>query len=644
MEIDGLRAGIPDNCVEQGLAAEYNGVVGRGDAERSDSMKKQKCGHSISVNAWYCIKMVNAKDKALLWLFLATTAIEVLVPFLSIFLPKLVVEQITGKVPPAQLIMSVSAVALGIALLYAAGGDLKTRSLWRMIMVQSEYVWELYMQSLRCRYQLVESAEGQTLYQRAMDAVYKGDEGCIRLMMPAVMGICTATLGFVLYTSILSLLNPWIILGLVLLSLVNVLLPMWTRKFERENKDRWVELDKKINYLTQKCLDPTYGKEIRVYRMQCWLRNKLAELLNARRRWDCRAENRRYVAMLGNALTILLRDGFAYAYLIYKVSTGQIPLADFVLYFGAIAGFSQWISSLVEQVSQIGTASMRVEDYRSFVEADTHEKTAQQSHRTLLLNDIKIEFCDVCFAYEPDGRNVIDHLNMTIEPGQKVALVGVNGAGKTTLVKLLCGFYTPCSGEIRINGHPMYEYDPDALLGLFAAVFQDAALFPFTVSENVALQPQKKLEAWRVDISLQRAKLQEYIQSLPDGADSQMLKVVTNAGVVLSGGQAQKMFLARALYKDSPVLILDEPTAALDPIAESEQYRAYEELCLGKSSLYISHRLASTMFCDRIALMKDGRIIEWGTHEELMALHGEYAHMYEIQSQYYRAEEEGADV
>mgnify|MGYP004555388623 FL=1 len=607
-------------------------------------MKMQTRGHNIWANAWYCVKMVNAKDRVLLWLFLATTLIEVLVPFLGIFLPKLVVEQITAKVPPVQLIMSVSTVALGIALLYAAGGDLKTRSQWRMIMVQSEYVWDLYMQSLRCSYQLVESAEGQTLYQRAMDAVYKGDEGCIRLMMPAVMGICTAVLGFALYTSILSLLNPWIILGLVALSLVNVLLPMWTRRFEQENKDRWAALDKKINYLTQKCLDPAYGKEIRVYRMRCWLRSKLAALLSARRKWDCRTENRRYGAMLGNALTILLRDGFAYAYLIYKVSTGQIPLADFVLYFGAITGFSQWISSLVEQVSKIGTASLRVEDYRAFVEADAHGKTEQPSYRTLLLNDIKIEFCDVCFAYEPGGKNVIDHLSMTIEPGQKVALVGVNGAGKTTLVKLLCGFYTPSSGEIRINDHPMHEYDPDALLGLFAAVFQDAALFPFTVAENVALQPKKKLEAWRVDISLRQAKLQEHIQSLPDGADSQMLKVVTNAGVVLSGGQAQKMFLARALYKDSPVLILDEPTAALDPIAESAQYKAYEELCFGKSSLYISHRLASTMFCDRIALMKDGRIAEWGTHEELMALHGDYAHMYEIQSHYYQdqADEEGA--
>lgn len=607
-------------------------------------MKMQTRGHNIWANAWYCVKMVNAKDRVLLWLFLATTLIEVLVPFLGIFLPKLVVEQITAKVPPVQLIMSVSTVALGIALLYAAGGDLKTRSQWRMIMVQSEYVWDLYMQSLRCSYQLVESAEGQTLYQRAMDAVYKGDEGCIRLMMPAVMGICTAVLGFALYTSILSLLNPWIILGLVALSLVNVLLPMWTRMFERENKDRWAALDKKINYLTQKCLDPAYGKEIRVYRMRCWLRSKLAALLSARRKWDCRTENRRYGAMLGNALTILLRDGFAYAYLIYKVSTGQIPLADFVLYFGAITGFSQWISSLVEQVSKIGTASLRVEDYRAFVEADAHGKTEQPSYRTLLLNDIKIEFCDVCFAYEPGGKNVIDHLSMTIEPGQKVALVGVNGAGKTTLVKLLCGFYTPSSGEIRINDHPMHEYDPDALLGLFAAVFQDAALFPFTVAENVALQPKKKLEAWRVDISLRQAKLQEHIQSLPDGADSQMLKVVTNAGVVLSGGQAQKMFLARALYKDSPVLILDEPTAALDPIAEGAQYKAYEELCFGKSSLYISHRLASTMFCDRIALMKDGRIAEWGTHEELMALHGDYAHMYEIQSHYYQdqADEEGA--
>jgi ABC-type multidrug transport system fused ATPase/permease subunit len=246
-----------------------------------------------------------------------------------------------------------------------------------------------------------------------------------------------------------------------------------------------------------------------------------------------------------------------------------------------------------------------------------------------------IIFENVSFSYDNSEEPVLQDFNMEIMAGEKIALIGVNGAGKTTLVKLMCGFYQPCEGRVLINGVDTKYYLRDDLYALFSAVFQDIMILPYTLAENIALRPAAEVDGMRVADSLKRAGLWDYIESLPHGIDSMMLRITDKDGLLLSGGQQQKLLLARALYKDAPMLILDEPTAALDPIAESEIYEQYHELAQRKTALYISHRLASTRFCDRIIYLNNGQAEEVGTHDELMALDGGYAHMYEVQSHYY---------
>ena len=254
--------------------------------------------------------------------------------------------------------------------------------------------------------------------------------------------------------------------------------------------------------------------------------------------------------------------------------------------------------------------------------------------------EIRLE--NVSFRYPESEKMILEHINLTLHPGEKLAIVGLNGAGKTTLVKLLCGFYDPTEGRVLLNGRDIREYNRRDYYRMFSAVFQSFSLLAASVAVNVA-QTEHYIDMEKVRRCTAQAGLLEKIESLPDGFDTLLNRTVYEDSVMLSGGETQRLMLARALYKDAPVILLDEPTAALDPIAEAELYQKYSDMTAGKSSIYISHRLASTRFCDRIILIENSCIAEEGTHEELLAKNGRYGELFEVQSKYYREEGEGSE-
>ena len=225
----------------------------------------------------------------------------------------------------------------------------------------------------------------------------------------------------------------------------------------------------------------------------------------------------------------------------------------------------------------------------------------------------------------------------------KIALVGLNGAGKSTLVKLLCGLYRPTQGTIFINGRPQEEYSKEEYFSLLAVVFQDVKLLPMTIAQNVASDVGTHIDRERVRECLTLSGLWQKVSSLPQKEDTPLGASILDDGIALSGGENQKLWMARALYKNAPMLLLDEPTAALDPLAEQQIYQKYMEMVEGRTSVFISHRLASTRFCDRILLLENGTIIEQGTHDELICLNGRYAQLFEIQGKYYRVNKDGAE-
>ena len=326
------------------------------------------------------------------------------------------------------------------------------------------------------------------------------------------------------------------------------------------------------------------------------------------------------------------------------VFNNEIGAGDFVFYFGAITGFSAWLNGIGNEVNDIIHKSIKIGYYRDYFEIEekyNHGEGCPMPTEQELPVDIELN--NVSFKYaSADGEiYALKNVNLKIDKGEKLAIVGANGAGKTTLVKLMCGFYYPSEGEIKLNGHAIADYNIEDYYSLFSAVFQDIYLLPVTIAEFVS-SSEKEIDRDRVMDVIRQAGLADKINSLPNGIDSRLMKGVFDDSIEMSGGEKQKLMLARALYKDAPVIVLDEPTAALDPIAENELYLKYNELTANKTSVYISHRLASTRFCDRIVYLENGEIVESGSHDELMKLGGKYAHMFELQSHYYKEDVEHA--
>jgi ABC-type bacteriocin/lantibiotic exporter with double-glycine peptidase domain len=289
---------------------------------------------------------------------------------------------------------------------------------------------------------------------------------------------------------------------------------------------------------------------------------------------------------------------------------------------------------VINNINSVNQACLDICHLREFL--DIPDKSNRGKGINLPDSAVDIEFENVSFIYPKSEKNVLDNLSFKIIKGEKIAIVGNNGAGKTTLVKLISALYQPSGGNIKINGKNIAEYNRDEYQSIISPVFQDIYLFPASIAENIVLCDKSDININKLSKAIQFAGLQNKIDNLPDGYNTLLIKSVEDNAIELSGGEKQKLALARALYKDGLMLILDEPTAALDPIAENEIYLKYNEFSKNKTSIFISHRLASTRFCDRIFFFFFVNITETGSHYELMAKNGRYAEMFNIQSHYYR--------
>ena len=339
---------------------------------------------------------------------------------------------------------------------------------------------------------------------------------------------------------------------------------------------------------------------------------------------------------LADLLLTFLRNGIGYWYLLHITLKNGLPAAQFLLYFSALSGFGTWGMGILAQLSELHQESLDISVLREFLEYPEPFALADGDPiPTPADGKYGLRLEDVSFRYPEAGKDTISHLSLTIRPGEKLAIVGLNGAGKTTLVKLLCGFLDPTEGRVLLNDRNVRSFNRKQYYGLFSAVFQDFSVLGTTLSQNVA-QQMDGIDTQRVRRCLELAGLTEKVAALPKGLDTPIGRRVYEDGVELSSGQTQRLMLARALYKNGAILALDEPTAALDPIAEDDIYRKYNAMAAGKTALFISHRLASTRFCNRILFLKDGRIAEEGTHQQLLEKNGEYARLFAVQSRYYQ--------
>ncbi|MCM1244628.1 MAG: ABC transporter ATP-binding protein/permease [Roseburia sp.] len=604
-------------------------------------MDKRK-NYSIIKNIVYLTKESWLYDKRILIFSLISIVTGIFLPVFQIYLPKAAVDLFVQKAEVMQIAGTLAVLVGSLFVLQAVNGYVSSAKYFYFNDMRNVFLQKIFFASIDCDYSEAENGKSLEKYQRALNVVNQGDSGATSRFYQVVPQLVISFCCFFLYTGILSSLHVLVVVLLLLSSAVTY----WFQKREtacyERTKDLFAKIQKKLYY----CINcgRWAGKDIRVYHMQEWLTGLMKKWQGEGNKIRKERGRQEFYTHIMNCVLGFLRDSLAYVYLIMRTIQGEIGVGDFMLYFGAIVGFSNWIQQMVRQVSSLRTANVGVNDLREYLAVPPEDMKAGEEEMPDASGGVEIVFDHVTFYYPGSKEPTIRDLSFTIKKGEHVALVGLNGAGKTTLIKLMIGFYEPTSGQVRINGVDIRSLGKRDVYALYAAVFQDIAIFPFMLDENVALQPKTQIDRERVVEVLKKAGLWEELEEKGITPDSYMAKELTDEGVFLSGGQNQKLLLARALYKEAPVLLLDEPTASLDPLAEKEIYERYEEFCGGKTAVFISHRLASTQFSDRIFFMKDGTIAEVGTHWELMERGGDYADLYEVQSHYYNLSgEEGGE-
>lgn len=595
---------------------------------------------NIVQNAWFLAKESWKWDKRIL-LFLGITVVTgTLLPIFGIYLPKVAVDLLTQRAEPMRILQVLGGMVGCLLILQGLHGYLSKRAYLHHNGCRNTYfIQNLFLVSLKCKYSYAEEGEFYKLYQRAINSVRSGDASGTSVFFDQIPRVVTGVACFFLYSGILARLHVLVIVLLFMTSLVTYFFRRRENACYQRTRGDYAQAEKKLYYTIGESGRPHTGKDVRVYNMKNWLTGQIHRFQGEERKILRLRRSKEYETYLVNCGLNFLRDGFAYVYLILQTVQGNIGMGDFMLFFGAITGFSAWVTGLVDQMSMLKTANIKMNDLRSFLDIPAEDADSGECEIPGLETGVEITFEHVSFSYPGSEKEVISDLSFHIRKGEHVALVGLNGAGKSTLLKLMMGMYEPVSGRILLNGTDITKLRKRDIYGLYSAVFQDTMILPAMIDENIALKPKQDVDRKRVEEVLDRAGLTEDFSRRGITLDSYMTDRLVEDGIYLSGGQEQKFLLARALYKDAPVLLLDEPTAALDPLAEQEVYESYQKLCQNRTALFISHRLASTQFSDWIMFLQDGRIIERGSHQELLNAGGEYARLYELQSYYYNQSE-----
>ena len=441
--------------------------------------------------------------------------------------------------------------------------------------------------------------------------------------------------GIFTYASLLVSFHPVIFVAVTVTSALSYFTTRWQPIYHEKNKHKWEEEGRKKVYLQGLGADFSKAKDIKLYGLEPLLNKMMRDYQAYILMWNQRVHLRGLWALILAGGMTLIQNGVAYIVLIGILLEGGMTVGDFVFYFGLVGSIAGFLQGIIGDVAKLNTRAEKIAYYREFF--DYPNKFNRGAGCELPTAPVKIELKDVWYRYDGAEDYTLKGINLVIEGGENLALVGMNGAGKTTLIKLICGMYTPTKGEILVGGKKIEEYNIEEYYSMISAVFQQIKPVAFTMFEFVASADLERPTAREDAIAaMQAAGIYEKIERLPNGIDTHLMKGIYDDGVDLSGGEMQKLVLARAIYKNGAILVLDEPTAALDPIAENKLYLQYRDLTAGKTSIYISHRFASTRFCDRILLLENGSIIESGTHEELIALGGRYAYMFGVQSKYYK--------
>lgn len=602
---------------------------------KKESKPKEKRRYSsISSLAW-AIKKLWSLDKWFVFFIFATIPVAVILPLVNSYFSKVLIDKLGMGAAFGQLIWLVAAFTVVNILLNLLDQYINSKCSARKYYPTSVYQCEMAEQTgYYTDYENTQKQDFQKIRGYAWRDATHGN-CCLEFLWKDLSKTGIDVLGIITYASILVVLDPVIFAVVAVISGLSYFTTRWQNVYYEKNKHNWEKEDRKKEYLQKLSDNFSAAKDIKLYGLETWLDKMMRDYQSYILMWNKKCNLRGMWASILAGIMTFVQDAVAYVVLIGLLIEGNITVGEFVFYFGLVGSIAGFLQGIIGDIAVLNTRADKIAYYRDFYAFPN--KFNHGIGCELPKAPVKIELKDVWYRYDGAEDYTLKGINLVIEGGESLALVGINGAGKTTLIKLICGMYAPTKGEILVGGRRIEEYNIEEYYSLISAVFQEVRAVAFTIFEFVASSDMERMTAREDAVAAMKAAgIYEKVEKLVNGMDTHLMKGIYDDGVDFSGGEMQKLVLARAIYKDGAVLVLDEPTAALDPIAENKLYLQYRELTKGRTSIYISHRFASTRFCDRIVLLEDGVIKESGTHEELMQLDGQYAYMFGVQSKYYK--------
>lgn len=509
----------------------------------------------------------------------------------------------------------------------------------------------LYNFMMTCDFEYLEKSNTYSTLNHAIDSFYDGPHEGFSNFIVDCLTLIESLLGIVVFGYTLFVIDYKTAVILLVISALSLIPNSSLEKWLRQNKPIWKKVETKLSYILMESIKISNAKDQRLYPMKKWFSDESDLLVNEKKNWAKKERNKRTISLYTVRILKAIKYLAAY-FLVYKKVENGASVIEFVFLIGLILSFDTLVSGVFDNYKFLSSNNVTID-----VTVDVIKNTGLVDDKGKILKEFSTDYNEsdytitkgipheitmenVSYKFPDIQEYIIEDLNLKINKGEKLALVGLNGAGKSTLVKLLCGLYIPTKGKILIDGVDISTLDKNYLFSLFSSLFQDFQIFAFTLWENISCTNKSLTDFERVNYSLKQAGLYEKVASLKDGINTNLLKEFDENGLVLSGGETQKLLLARAIYKDADIVILDEPTSALDAIAENELYQKYSEIMKNKTSIFISHRLSSTRFCDRVIVLDKGKIIQEGTHAQLAEEDGLYKTMYETQSSYFRSKED----